>query len=104
MTWPISQPNWNLLRESSIDQEMFVRINTPSSIEAIISSSVDLPGSILRLAMRSIGARFHEHARELATPFIPARACEIVPPSGRFRMPCSIMVVFSAAAPSSSNA
>ena len=29
MSWPYSQPNWNLLRESSIDQEVFVSISTP---------------------------------------------------------------------------
>src|SRR6185295_12462561 len=55
ISWPHSQPNWNLLRESSIDQELFVAIRTPCSIPAIMASRSALPGSMLRLAMRSIG-------------------------------------------------
>jgi len=101
---PRSQPNWNLLRESSIDQELLVSISTPRSIEPTSSSKVDVPGSMLRFAIRSIGGRFQLSARALATPGKPARACEIVPPSGRSRMPSRISQAFSAGVPSSSYA
>ena len=74
ITRPHSQPNWNLLRESSIDHDTLVRISTPWSMPAMSSSSVDAPGSTLRLAMRSMGGRFQEQARVLATPAMPARA------------------------------
>ena len=74
-----------------------------------MSSSELAPGSILRFAMRSIGARFHAQAREFATPLrskpaLPARAAEITPPKGRFNTPFSIRKAFSAGAPSSSKA
>ena len=66
---PHSQPNWNLLRESSIDHEQLVSISTPRSMRARPSASNDRsPGSRLRLAIRSIGGRFQPSARALATP------------------------------------
>jgi len=40
-----SQPNWNLLRESSIDQEQFDSMKTPRSTALTISSKLDAPGS-----------------------------------------------------------
>ncbi len=87
-----------------MDQELLVSISTPRSMPAIISSSVASPGSRFRLAMRSIGGRFQLSARELATPAIPARACEMAPPSGRSRIPARIRWTRSARVPSSSYA
>jgi hypothetical protein len=104
MSSPHSQPNWNLLRESSMDQDTLVRTSTPRRIDAIISSSVLPPGSTLMFAMRSIGGRFHAHARAFAVPGNPARICDSRPPSGATRMPSRMRNTFCAGVPSSSNA
>ena len=104
MTRPRSQPNWNLLRESSIDHDRLVSSSTPRSMPATRSSNVASPGSRLRFAMRSIGGRFQLSARELATPCRLARACEMAPPSGRSRMPARIRCARLAGVPSSSKA
>jgi hypothetical protein len=109
MRWPHSQPNWNLLRESSIDQDVLVFISTPSSIDATMSAKVVVPGSTFRFDIRSIGGRFQLSARAVATPSIVdrmrrARCCDTTPPSGRTRIPSLIRYSRCAGAPSSSNA
>ena len=69
--------------------ETLVRIITPSLMLAIIASSVELPGSMFRLLMRSMGARFQLAERVVATPSSPGRwararvASDTALPSGR---------------------
>jgi hypothetical protein len=106
---PYSQPNWNLLRESSIDHDRLVCMSTPSSVAATMSSKGEAPGSTLRFDMRSIGGRFQLHARVVATPSMSARcrrarACEVLPPSGRSSTPSLIRNSRRAGVPSSSKA
>ena len=60
-----------------MDQEQLVCMYTPRSTAAIIASRLALPGSRLRLAMRSIGGRFQLQARALATPGRSARTWDV---------------------------
>src|SRR5205823_2973382 len=59
----------------------------PCSIAPIISPRVDPAGSGFKLVMRSIGGRFQLDALELATPAIPERAYDTLPPRARSKMP-----------------
>jgi DnaA family protein len=56
---------------------LFDFMKTPFSMPATISSKVLSPGSRFRFAIRSIGGRSQEQARELATPAFPDRDWEI---------------------------
>ena len=84
MSWPHSQPNWNLLRESSIDHERLV-LHQHAALDRRRSArrSVASPGSTLRLAMRSIGGAVPAASARVGDarrcPRAPARSA---PPSG----------------------
>jgi hypothetical protein len=54
-----------LSRRSSIDQERLMSISTPSSVAAMISSSVCGPGSSPTLVIRTIGSRAQPSERTL---------------------------------------
>ena len=90
-------------------QKQLVCISTPHSVAAINGSRLWLPGSTLRLLMRSMGARFQPAERVVATvpsskPRALARACDRLPPSGRTSTPRSISSARSAGVPSPSKA
>ena len=87
-----------------MDHEQFVCMYTPRSIDAIISSKLEVPGSKLRLAMRSIGGRFQLQARALATPGRSARTCDVMPPKPRSKVPLRIKYSRCDGVPSSSKA
>src|SRR5579864_5950425 len=60
---PFCVPNWKLSRRSSMLQERLVSRYTPRSVPAIISSTLDAPGSRLTLVMRISGIRAQPSAR-----------------------------------------
>jgi hypothetical protein len=62
---PTSQPNWKFSRLSSIDQDRLTSMRIPSSVPAMISSSVCGPGSSPTLVMRTIGSRAQPSDRTL---------------------------------------
>ena len=85
-----------------MDHDRLLSIYTPFSTEPIISSNDDSPGSRLILAIRSIGALFHELARKFATPDTPERIWLSMPPSPLFKTPSLIKYSFVASKPPSS--
>jgi hypothetical protein len=99
---PTSQPNWKLSRLSSIDQERLLSTNRPSSVAAIISSSVCGPGSSPTFVIRTIGIRAQPSARTLPAKSSPATAAESRPASTPTQMPSRTACRFSAGVPSSS--
>ena len=88
---PHSQPNWNLLRESSIDHEKLVShqhavldaARPCSSKRRVAGLDVQVRHAVDRRPVPAAGARVGDAGR-------PARTCEIAPPSGRSRMPSRI--------------
>ena len=51
----ISHPNWKFTRLSSIDQDVFVDMNTPSSVSPMMSASDPSRGSIEMFVIRISG-------------------------------------------------